>query len=84
MAKSQIKFGELEVQSRAYCLPINDIDTFMKIQDDLDLCEKLEAVSAFNIEANGHFGAAVFYSLYSEDDKPETHSAVREVLQNIV
>lgn len=56
-----------DVQSRAFCVEIPDPDKFLEISEGTELDEELMRAGAFNIEANGHYGAAYFFSLAEED-----------------
>ena len=79
-------FGELYPQSTYYSLEITDRKAFLRLasesinDEDIYLCERMAELGAFNVECNGHFGSAVHYALYADDDTPETHRLIRNLL----
>jgi len=77
-------FEQFERQSSAYCLPITDSKHFLLIQDSYELDREVEALGAFNLEANGHYGSAYFYSLSAEDDTLAMHEKIMLTIRKYI
>ncbi|ANT63042.1 hypothetical protein AYJ57_21450 (plasmid) [Salipiger sp. CCB-MM3] len=44
--------------------------------------KEAEVKYVHSVEYDGHFGAAIFYSVDDEDDTPELHEQVREIIRD--
>lgn len=82
---------KLDRQAVSYRLEIPKDDFLLILDDDslrgqgyiaAFLEDKMTML--FNIELNGHFGNAIYYSVNFEDDKPFLHDKIKNGIKEIV
>lgn len=76
--------GQPEVTSTSYSVDIEE-HAFVKMikyedvfNDSLDVI--LQQTPASDIEYNGNYGSAVFFTLSADDDTPETKAEIRQII----